>query len=118
MTYNPQYPAFVASRCKEGVQIQSQMSPEQAHLLHMALGVAGEAGEIVDAVKKAAIYQKPLDRANVKEEIGDVLFYLQGICNALNLSFDSCISDNIEKLQKRYHTGSYSDQQAQERADK
>lgn len=118
MTYNPQYAAFVAGRCKEGAAIQNQMTAEQAHLLHMALGVAGEAGEIVDAVKKAAIYQKPLDRANIKEEIGDVLFYLQGICNALGMSFDGCIYSNIEKLQKRYHSGAYSDQQAQERADK
>lgn len=118
MSFNPQYAAFVAGRCKEGAAIRTSLTDAQAHMLHMALGVAGEAGEIVDAVKKAAIYQKPLDLQNVKEEIGDVLFYLQGLCNATGLTLDQCMTDNVEKLSKRYHSGAYSDQQAQERADK
>lgn len=118
MTYNPEYAAFVEGRCKEGQAIKNSLSPDQAHLLHMALGVAGEAGEIVDAIKKSVIYQKPLDINNLKEEIGDTLFYLQGICNTIGTTLARCQSDNIEKLTARYHTGSYSDKQAQERADK
>lgn len=118
MSYNPQYPAFVEGRCKEGAHIKNSLTADQAHILHMALGVAGEAGEIVDAIKKYTIYQKPLDLRNLKEEIGDMLFFLQGICNATGLTFEQCISDNVEKLTKRYHSGRYSDQQAQERADK
>lgn len=118
MTYNPNYAAFVEGRCKEGVAIRNEMSDMQAHLLHMALGVAGEAGEIVDAVKKSAIYQQPLDVKNIKEEIGDVLFYLQGICNVTGLTLQECMTDNVEKLMKRYSSGSYSDAQAKARADK
>lgn len=38
----------------------------------MATGVSGEAGELLDAVKKSVVYKKPLDRENVVEELGDL----------------------------------------------
>jgi len=44
-------------------------------LLHGAIGISGEAGELLDAVKKHVFYGKPLDVNNVKEEISDVLWY-------------------------------------------
>lgn len=112
------YPDFVQSRCKFGGAIVKSMTATDAHILHMAVGVSGEAGELLDAIKKATIYRKPLDVVNVKEEIGDVLFYLQGLCNTIGYSFDEAMSDNIEKLSKRYSSGEYSDDQAQARADK
>ena len=48
------------------------------HSLHMKLGSAGEAGELLDALKKNLIYGKELDTANVVEELGDSLFYAVG----------------------------------------
>lgn len=49
------------------------------HLIHMALGVIGEFGELVDAVKKVVVYDKPVDQTNLVEEIGDVLWYYAGM---------------------------------------
>lgn len=92
--------------------------PERAHLLHMAVGVSGEAGELLDAVKKAAIYGKPIDRDNVIEELGDLEFYMEGLRQGLNIDRNEVLDANAAKLAKRYHTGTYSDQQAQTRADK
>lgn len=46
------------------------------HHLHMSIGVAGELGELLDAVKKHVIYEKPLDVVNVVEELGDVWWYV------------------------------------------
>lgn len=92
--------------------------PPSFHLMHMALGVAGEAGELVDAIKKRTIYEKPLDVENVKEELGDLLFYMQGIVNAVGLNWDDIVAHNRDKLLKRYPSGSYSNSQAQARADK
>lgn len=112
------YPDFVTSRCKFGGAIVNEMTGEDAHLLHMALGASGETGEIVDAIKKAVIYRKPLDVENLKEEIGDVLFSLQGICNVIGYNLQDAMQDNMDKLNKRYSNGEYSDQQAQDRADK
>ncbi len=103
---------------KGGGEILSDMTPEDAHLLHMAVGICTEAGELLDAVKKATIYRKPIDIENIREEIGDLLFYLQGLESGLFLDRDTTLKANIEKLGKRYGNGSYSDEQAIARADK
>lgn len=112
------YPQFVQSISKPGVDIIRQLSPAQAHLLHMVAGVSGEAGELLDAVKKHCIYQKALDLVNVKEEIGDLMFYITGLLNDLGITLEECIEENRQKLEKRYSTLSYSNEQAITRADK
>lgn len=113
------YRSFVDSRCKAGEEIKQEMTPKQAHLLHMAVGVAGEAGELLDAIKKHTIYQKPLDLENVEEELGDLMFYMTGIMNTLDIpNLDYITTKNTRKLTKRYSTGKYSNEQAQDRADK
>ena len=87
-------------------------------LTHAALGIAGEAGELVDAIKKHVIYGKALDLANVREEIGDLRFYLEALCNVLDLNDQTIIQENINKLAKRYKDLTYSSGAAIERADK
>lgn len=94
------------------------MFPEMAHLQHMALGVSGEVGELVDAIKKHTVYGKIIDRENVIEELGDIEFYLEGIRGPLGISREETIMHNQQKLSIRYASGGYSDKQAQERADK
>lgn len=59
--------------------------PYQQHLEHMSLGFCGEAGELCDAVKKHRIYGKPLDKANIIEEVGDVLWYVVNLCEELQV---------------------------------
>lgn len=49
--------------------------PREQHFVHMALGLAGEIGEFIDAVKKHVIYGKPLDTVNLTEETGDDFWY-------------------------------------------
>lgn len=97
-----QYHEFVAALCKSGDEIKNNLTPDQCHLLHMSIGVSGEAGELLDAVKKHVIYQKPLDVENVKEEIGDLYFYIQGIVNGLGLDIEEIGRQNVAKLKKRY----------------
>ena len=53
--------------------------PTQHHAEHMALGILGELGEILDAVKKHYVYGKPLDKVNLMEEVGDIFWYLAGL---------------------------------------
>ena len=118
------YAQFVESLCKPGIDILVQMEPRDAHLTHMAMGVAGEAGELLDAIKKSAIYRKPLDRENVLEECGDILFFIQGILNHFSakedhpITLQDILDANRKKLSERYHRGVYSNEQAQQRADK
>lgn len=97
--------------------ILQAMTPLKADLIHMVMGIAGEAGELLDAVKKHTIYNKPLDVENIIEELGDLDFYTEGLRQILGLSRDEILTHNIAKLSKRYQDG-YSDKAAQERADK
>ena len=113
-----EYSEMVESLKKPGTAILRDMDCVKLDLIHMAIGISGEAGELLDAVKKATIYNKPIDRENVIEELGDLEFYMEGLRQVMNISREEVISANMAKLGKRYRTGQYSDQQAQERADK
>ena len=103
---------------KDGADIKRELTPEQANLWHMATGISGEAGEVEDAIKKHVVYQKPLDVENVKEELGDLLFYMSNLMQSVGLSFKDVLQHNIDKLSVRYASGKYSNEQAQQRADK
>lgn len=92
-------------------------TPQQAELLHAAIGLAGEAGELLDAVRKHVFDGQPLDRDNVVEEMGDLCFYLQAAMQVVNAFRYEIEQENQAKLSKRYEAG-YSDKAAQERADK
>jgi len=109
---------MVSALAKPGQEIIEQQTAEQAHMQHMAIGVSGEAGELLDAIKRNTIYQKPLDIENVIEELGDLEFYMEGLRQSLNITRERTIVANIEKLGKRYSSGNYSNAQAQDRADK
>ncbi len=112
------HPELVAALVKPGQAIIDSLTPEKAHLWHMASCVPSEAGELFDAVKKHIIYGKDLDRKNVVEELGDLEFYLEGIRAALGITRAETTEANIEKLSVRYSGLNYSDKKAQDRADK
>ena len=112
------YDKMTAALSKAGRDIINELSPEKADLLHMAVGVSGEAGELLDAVKKATIYNKPLDRENMIEELGDLEFHMSRIRQIIGVTRDEVLEHNYKKLSKRYSSGEYSNKQAQERADK
>jgi len=71
-------------------------------LLHAAIGLGTEAGEIQDALKKTIYYGKDLDLVNLKEEVGDILWYLAIAMDVLNTDFDSEQDRVIRKLKARY----------------
>lgn len=86
-------------------------------LLHAGIGIAGEAGEILDTLKKSWVYNQPLDAENLLEEAGDTLFYLVALLNLLNFTIDDAMKYNVDKLAKRYPNG-YTDEHARARLDK
>jgi len=94
-----------------------EVDGQELDLLHFTLGVSGEAGELVDAVKKHMFYNQKLDTENVKEELGDLMFYIVAICQTLNVSLSEIMKDNVSKLKTRYPDG-YSDEHAKTRFDK
>lgn len=87
-------------------------------LMHAAAGISGESGELIDAIKKHVVYNKPLDRTNVIEELGDLRFYMQAMQNLLGITEQEVMQHNACKLAVRYEGLEYSDEKAQARADK
>ena len=98
----------------------ADLASPQANMdfLHGAVGVATEAGELLDAAKKHVFYRLPVDVDNVKEELGDLLFYAELVRQAVGLEWDDIERANMDKLRKRYTSGSFSTAEAVERKDK
>jgi NTP pyrophosphatase (non-canonical NTP hydrolase) len=69
---------------------------------HAVMGIVSEAGELMDAVKKTKIYGKELDKVNLMEEAGDIMWYLAVLADELDITFEEIWEKNINKLQKRY----------------
>lgn len=70
--------------------------------LHMVLGMQTEAAEIADVYKKTIAYKKPLDFVNIKEEVGDLMWYVANLCNMNGWDLREILDTNIAKLEARY----------------
>ncbi len=73
------YSAMVNNLAKPGDAIIEGLTPESAHLWHMATGISGEVGELLEYV----LLTKPLE--NFIEESGDTEFYIEGLCQGLGI---------------------------------
>ena len=82
-----------------GARLQSV---QNQRLLHAGIGLATEAGEFLDALKKHVFYGKELDTVNLREEMGDVFWYCAIIADELNVDFAEVMERNIAKLKARY----------------
>lgn len=69
---------------------------------HGAIGLAGEAGELLDALKRHKFYGLELDRVNVLEEVGDVLWYAVLVCDSMGFTLEEAMGANLRKLQARF----------------
>lgn len=88
-------PAFVTPQeGADGVDVSRAM--------HGAIGLCTEVGELQDALKRHLIYSADLDRVNVIEECGDILWYLQLVLTAAGSSLTDAKVRNISKLQARF----------------
>lgn len=73
-----------------------------ARLIHASMGLVTEAAEFQDALKKSLFYGKTLDKTNLKEELGDLLWYMAIAMDELNTDFDAEQDRVIRKLKARY----------------
>ena len=73
---------------------------------YVALGLAGEAGEVADKVKKLIRDgDTPELRAAIKKEVGDVLWYWTRMCRELGIEPEAIAQENVDKLQSRKDRG-------------
>lgn len=88
-------------------------SKGMGRLLHGAIGIATESGELLDAIKKHVFYSKELDQTNLIEELGDLMWYVTLLSDALCIPMETILSINHNKLQTRYKEGSFTEKDAQ-----
>ena len=70
--------------------------------VHMLFGMITEVGELIDGYKKELAYNKHLDTVNVKEEIGDLMWYIANFCRMNGFDLEEILDTNIAKLRARY----------------
>ena len=79
--------------------------PEQYKVSYPTLGLAGEAGEVCEKIKR--IYRDDDGklteerRAEISKELGDVLWYLAILARDVGLPFEKIAHENLQKLFKR-----------------
>lgn len=78
-------------------------------IVYPTMGLANEAGEVAGKVKKIFRDRDGIisdtDRDALKEELGDVLWYLTQICTELDLTLEEVAEKNISKLASRMERG-------------
>ena len=79
-----------------------RITPKVIRLLHGAMGLCTESGELQDQLKKHIFYGKPLDLVNISEECGDLFWYLAETLTAIDARFVDVMQRNIDKLRARY----------------
>lgn len=99
-TYQKQALRTVCPQNKALKRIENR--PHGSQILHAVIGLTGEVGELASAVEKFAYYEQQFDSNNVVEEIGDCLWYLVELCDAIGVSLETCMDLNIAKLKSRY----------------
>jgi NTP pyrophosphatase (non-canonical NTP hydrolase) len=88
---------------KDFEAISSRLKDKRTlRLLHGSCGIATEAGELLDALKKHIFYGKEIDTVNVVEEVGDLMWYCAIILDELDVEFEDVMEKNINKLKARY----------------
>lgn len=90
-----EYQAF----CKRGIL---QPTIDTGKILIFGLGLTGEAGEVADIIKKIYGHGKAVDIDHIKEELGDVLWYVTNLCSAFDMKLEDVMKYNMQKLQARY----------------
>ena len=107
--------AFTTYQIAAGRTDRADM-PTGDRIANHAMGPAGEAGELVDLLKKLLFYGHDVDRTKVRDEIGDVLWYLARLAADFNLDLGACAEANVAKLKRRYPEG-FSEKASQARVD-
>lgn len=69
------------------------------------IGLASEAGEALDLLKKHWFQGHALDRTKLVKELGDVMWYMQYTLNAYELTWDEILTANVQKLRARFPGG-------------
>lgn len=89
---------MVRALAKPGADILASLTPEKAHMLHMVVGISGEAAEVLSAdfqyhqilftMTEEEKRRKDEIAENIKEELGDLEFYIEGLLQSLDTNYE------------------------------
>ena len=92
--------------------IKTAVYPANVALPYLALGLAGEAAEVANKVKKTirGDYDNDPERAEealnaVAMELGDTLWYIAVLANELDANLDLVAAANVDQLAARAEAG-------------
>ena len=74
-------------------------------LENCAMGLAGEAGECTDIIKKHLFHDHELDREHLAKELGDVAWYIAVGAEVIGYDLETVLQMNVDKLRARYPDG-------------
>ena len=74
-------------------------------IINGAMGLSGEAGEVIDLVKKHMFQGHEIDIEKLIDEAGDCLWYIAEIAAGLGVTLEEIARHNIDKLWNRYPEG-------------
>ncbi|HEX2916520.1 MAG TPA: nucleoside triphosphate pyrophosphohydrolase family protein [Chloroflexia bacterium] len=77
--------------------------PEGRRMLEAAIGMAGELSEITEPIKKYIFHGREINREKLIDELGDLLWYMDELCQVLGVTLDDVKQVNVRKLEKRYN---------------
>lgn len=75
------------------------------NLTVFALGIGGEAGEVLEHIKKHVGHGHPLDTDKVTRELGDLMWYVAAMANEIGVDLDTVATVSLAKLRARYPDG-------------
>lgn len=78
---------------------------QNEELTMLCMGLAGEAGEVVDTIKKVVFHGHPLDLAELTKELGDTHWYFTRLMDTLGIQPTIVRQLNVEKLRLRFPNG-------------
>lgn len=89
----------------EKIAMKNEVWPKEHHLIFPALGIAGEAGEVAEKVKKILRDKggkiDDTDKLEIVKELGDVLWYLTAMAHDLGYTLQEVAEENIQKIRSR-----------------
>jgi NTP pyrophosphatase (non-canonical NTP hydrolase) len=74
-------------------------------LANYGFGLVGESGELIDHLKKVLYHGHPANKPMIREEAGDVLWYLANLLSEFDIPLNEVMQGNIDKLKARYPEG-------------
>ena len=74
---------------------------KKMEIMTWGLGIAGEAGDVAGCIKKTYSHNDD-QTTGIRENLGDTMWYIAMICNFYGWKLEDVLTENIDKLHKRY----------------